>query len=66
MAFNNLYTGGCTAPTPQVYWAYTTGNPASAVTSPVIALDGSQVAFVQNAGAIARPGPGQVESECRG
>jgi hypothetical protein len=56
MAFNNLYTGGCTAPTPQVYWAYTTGNPstlpngaASAVTSPVISLDGSQVAFVQNA-----------------
>jgi hypothetical protein len=50
MAFNNLYTGGCTAPTPQVYWAYTTGNAASTVTSPVISLDGSQVAFVQNAG----------------
>jgi hypothetical protein len=52
MAFNNLYTGGCTAPTPQVYWAYDTGNAASAVTSPVISLDGSQVAFVQNAGLI--------------
>jgi hypothetical protein len=50
MAFNNLYTGGCTAPTPKVYWAYDTGNAASAVTSPVISLDGSQVAFVQNAG----------------
>jgi hypothetical protein len=53
MAFNNLYaSGGCTAPTPQVYWAYTTGNPATAVTSPVISLDGSQVAFVQNAGVV--------------
>jgi hypothetical protein len=53
MAFNNLYaSGGCTPPTPQVYWAYTTGNPASAVTSPVIALDGSQVAFAQNSGAV--------------
>jgi hypothetical protein len=61
MAFNNLYTSGCTAPTPQVYWAYTTGNAlpnppgaASAVTSPVISLDGSQVAFVQNAAAVGR------------
>lgn len=52
MAFNNLYTGGCTAPTPQVYWAYDTGNAATAVTSPVISLDGSQVAFVQNAGLV--------------
>jgi hypothetical protein len=52
MAFNNLYTGGCTAPTPKVYWAYDTGNAASAVTSPVISLDGSQVAFVQNAGLV--------------
>jgi hypothetical protein len=52
MAFNNLYTVGCTAPTPQAYWAYTTGNASSAVTSPVISLDGSQVAFVQNAGVV--------------
>jgi hypothetical protein len=52
MAFNNLYTGGCTAPTPHVYWAYDTGNAASVVTSPVISLDGTQVAFVQNAGLI--------------
>jgi hypothetical protein len=53
MAFNNLYaSGGCTPPTPKVYWAYDTGNAASVVTSPVISLDGSQVAFVQNAGLI--------------
>jgi len=52
MAFNNLYTGGCTAPTPKVYWAYDTGNAASAVTSPVISLDGTQVAFVQNAAVV--------------
>jgi len=50
MAFNNLYTGGCTAPTPMVYWAYNTGG--QAVTSPVISLDGSQVAFVQNSGVV--------------
>jgi hypothetical protein len=59
MAFNNLYaSGGCTAPTPKVYWAYNTSYaavppaPAAVVTSPVISLDGTQVAFVQNAVAV--------------
>jgi hypothetical protein len=48
MAFDNLYSG-CVPPasaTPTVYWAYNTGG--TAVTSPTLSYDGSQVGFVQN------------------
>lgn len=45
VAFDNLYSG-CTGSAPQTYWAYNTGGPV--LTSPVISLDGSQVAFVQS------------------
>ncbi len=52
VAFDNLYTGcvgGGTVPT--TYWAYNTGG--FVVTSVVLSLDGSQVAFVQNSGVAA-------------
>ena len=53
VAFNNLYNG-CSGlgPVPSVYWAYNTsgGTSGTVKTSPVISLDGSQVAFVQTDG----------------
>jgi hypothetical protein len=50
VAFDNLYSG-CTAPVPQVYWAFNTGG--QVLTSPTISGDGKQVAFVQTTGGIA-------------
>ena len=50
-AFTNLYTGGCSGTVPSVYWAYNTGGMAT--TSPVLSLDGTQVAFIQNSGSSA-------------
>jgi hypothetical protein len=49
VAFKNLYVGGCPgAPsTPSVFWAYNTGAGATASLSPVLSIDGSQVAFIQ-------------------
>jgi hypothetical protein len=48
LAFNNLYPGasqGCgTSGVPTVDWAYNTGG--TIVTSPVLSIDGSQLAFV--------------------
>ncbi len=49
IAYDNLYTG-CAAPVPRVYWAYNTGG--QILTSPVLSLDGTQLAFVQSAGGI--------------
>ncbi len=47
--FDNLYSG-CTGNVPSVYWAYNTGG--QILTSPLLSLDGKQVAFVEtNAGA---------------
>ncbi len=46
-AFNNMY-----ATTPATYWAYNTGG-GTATLSPVISLDGTQVAFVQVTGGFA-------------
>jgi hypothetical protein len=43
-AFDNLYSG-CVGTVPQTYWAYNTGG--QILTSPVISLDGTQVAFAQ-------------------
>jgi hypothetical protein len=48
LAFSNLYEGGCTGTVPSTYWAFNTGGMVT--TSPVLSLDGTQVAFVQNSG----------------
>ncbi|MGC1449410.1 MAG: hypothetical protein WA830_05160, partial [Candidatus Sulfotelmatobacter sp.] len=48
VAFNNLYSTGCTGAVPAVYWAYNTGG--LILTSPVLSLKGDQVAFVQTSG----------------
>jgi hypothetical protein len=59
VAFNNLYStqgsvgGLCLHDGPSVDWAYYTGTvtgPGTAVTSVVLSLDGSKVAFVENVG----------------
>jgi hypothetical protein len=47
VAFDNLYTG-CGGSVPAVYWAYNTGG--LILTSPVLSLDGTQIAFVQTSG----------------
>ncbi len=52
VAFSNIYSG-CTGGTPQTYWAYNTGTTGAVVTSPVLSFDGTQVAFIQNAGTTA-------------
>jgi hypothetical protein len=48
VAFNNLYagSGGLCGAAPSTYWAFNTGG--TVVTSVVLSLDGSQVAFVEN------------------
>lgn len=52
IAFHNLYATGCTTgAVPSVYWAYDTGGTVS--TSPVLSIDGSQVAFIQVSGTAA-------------
>jgi hypothetical protein len=57
VAYNSLYStqgspgGLCNTDGPSVYWAYNTsfpGSPDRALTSPVLALDGSKIAFVTN------------------
>jgi hypothetical protein len=55
IAYDNLYTGCPTnlVPVPNVYWQYNTGTGETMSTSPVISLDGTQVAFVQNNGTTA-------------
>jgi hypothetical protein len=52
VAFDNLYVGssGLCGTTPSTYWAFNTGG--TVVTSVVLSLDGSQVAFVQNNSAV--------------
>jgi len=44
VGFDNLYTG-CTGTVPSIYWTYNTGG--QILTSPVLSLDGKQVAFVE-------------------
>ncbi len=50
VAYDNLYTG-CSGTVPATYWAYNTGG--AVVTSVVLSLDGSQIAFVQTSSSIA-------------
>ena len=54
VAFDNLYSG-CTPALPAVYWAYNTSGAGTGkvLTSPVLSLDGSQIAFVQTSGSAA-------------
>lgn len=47
VAFDNVYSG-CGGTVPSVYWAYNTSG--QILTSPVLSLDGSQIAFVQTDG----------------
>jgi hypothetical protein len=47
VAFDNLYSG-CGGTVPSVYWAFNTGG--QVLTSPLISLSGSQVAFVETSG----------------
>ncbi|MEO8302756.1 MAG: hypothetical protein ABI724_01420 [Betaproteobacteria bacterium] len=49
-ALNQLYSscGSTTQAVPARYWSYTTGTGAVAKTSPVISLNGDQIAFVQS------------------
>ncbi len=54
LAFNQLYSSCGTTPTqpvPATFWSYNTGNGATAATSPVLSIDGIQVAFVQRSAA---------------
>jgi len=74
VAFDNLYASCSSGGTvPSVYWAYNTGG--AVTTSPVLSLDGSQVAYMQSNGTTASlvllkwaaggtlTGPGSITSE---
>ena len=52
VAFNNLYSS-CGATVPSTLWSFNTGDAAFTETSPVLSLDGAQVAFVQRTGSAA-------------
>ena len=56
IAFNQLYKTTCattSSPVPATFWSYNTGNAAFTETSPVLSIDGVQVAFVQRTGTAA-------------
>ena len=57
MAFDDLYVGtgsnSCGSANPTVYWAYNTGTGAVANLSPVLSIDGKQVAFIQVSSSVA-------------
>ncbi len=46
VAYDNLYSS-CSGTVPSVYWAYNTAG-GTVTTSPVLSMDGTQVAFVQS------------------
>lgn len=50
VAYNNMYTTGCTGTVPSVYWAYNTGG--TVTTSPILSYwdNAAQVAFIQSNG----------------
>jgi hypothetical protein len=48
IAYTNLYSGTCSGSIPNVNWAFNTGTGSTVLTSPVLSLDGTQIAFVQN------------------
>ena len=49
IAYTNLYAGTCSGSVPKVSWAFNTATGSSILTSPVLSLDGTQIAFVENA-----------------
>ncbi len=52
VGFNNIYGSSfCSGTVPQVNWAFSTGG--TVVTSPVVSLNGQQVAFVQTVSGVA-------------
>jgi len=53
IAYNNIYVGAgaCQTSTPTVNWAYNTGGTANI--SPILSLDGTQVAYIQSSGGVA-------------
>jgi len=52
VTYTNLYSGcSVDGPVPAEYWAYNTGGAVN--TSPLLSLDGTQVAFTQTAGGVA-------------
>ncbi len=53
VAYNNMYTTGCTGTVPSVYWAYNTGG--TVTTSPILSYwdNAAQVAFIQSNGTTA-------------
>lgn len=56
IAFNQLYKTTCgttSTAVPATFWSYNTGVAAFTETSPVLSLDGTQVAFVQRTGTAA-------------
>ncbi len=56
VAFNQLYSSCGTSATqavPATYWSFNTGTGAVADGSPVLSIDGSQIAFVQRSGTAA-------------
>ena len=57
MAFNKIYVGtgtdSCGTSNSTVYWSYNTGTGAVANLSPVLSIDGTQVAFIQVSSSVA-------------
>ena len=47
VAYSNLYESTCAGTTPTVAWAYYSGT-GKALTSPVVSLDGTKIAFIEN------------------
>jgi hypothetical protein len=47
LAYDNLYSGCPDLPVPTDYWAYNTGTGGTVNTSPVLSIEGNQIAFVQ-------------------
>ena len=52
IAYNNLYvgSGNCEATDPTVYWAYYAHSGYTVTTSPILTVEGTQVAFVESNG----------------
>ena len=51
IAYTNLYATTCGSTTPTINWAYNTGG--TAALSPVLSIDGKQVAYIQTVGTTA-------------
>jgi hypothetical protein len=51
IAYDNIYATTCTGTVPTVAWAYNTGGTASL--SPVLSLDGTQLAYIQTSSSVA-------------